>query len=365
MMDLVSWLAPGVCLVAGVVGGRLVGSKRSDELTSSSRASSREHSTQDSEARARADGRVAELSTTLELLRTANLVAAAPPREISERSSPSARELDGLASALRGFAFVDEAVVADPHGFVWSRGETIAGRRLAAMTPLLAALARTLGQQGAEVASLSYSTAGAEHVTARPLPGWTGDAWLLARSKSHAPSALALDAVIARAALSRQSRAASEPRRAAAQLRGTTGRAGENGARAHTVIDELARLSVSRAASALAFTYAGRPLVTLLEDGPPAAVVEILVARLHRFHRQLTRAAGESVVQVGITLRGGGRLDFAPLTDESNCALLALGAYPLEPLDVERFTGRVRRLVAQGGDFAPRQLVGGEALAAS
>jgi hypothetical protein len=364
-MDVTSLIVGVGCLAAGAVAGRVRWFEKHD--VPSSGAGGALDPVETLAARRRAELRVAELGATNELLRSACLspvsvdavptdLAPSVPSVPSVRAVPSARELEALVSSLRGFAFVDEVLVAGAEGLTWSRGETPRARRLATLATAFGALADTLRAHGADLGEVQVVTLDAKHVVARRLPAWTRGAWLIAESTSRPPSSLALDAVVARAALLRPDVAPRDAARSPARLRGTTGRTGEGGSRVQTLVDELSRLRTVRDACAVSFTHAGRPLVTLLEDGPPSAVVDELGARMHRLHRHLARALGVAVVHTGATLTTGQRLAFVPLVDHSQCALLTLGMQPVEALDIERFTGRIRRLLAEDGDFSPRQL---------
>jgi hypothetical protein len=361
-MDFTSLLVGAGCLAAGALAGRVRWFEK--EAATSSGAGVELAAAASLAARQRAEMRAAELGVTNELLRSACLspapvasVAPVPGGSVSlVRTAPSARELESLASALRGFAFVDEVVVAGAEGLTWSRDETPRARRLAALATAFGSLASTLREHGAELGEVQAVTLDAKHLVARRLPAWTRGAWLIAESTSRPPSSLALDAVVSRAALLRRESAPHEPTRPPIRLRGTTGRTGEGGSRVQTLVDELSRLRTVREACAVSFTHAGRPLVTLLEDGPPSALVDELTARMHRLHRHLARALGVAIVHTGATLTTGARLTFVPLVDHSQCALLTLGTQPVEALDIERFTGRVRRLLAEDGAFSPRQL---------
>jgi hypothetical protein len=285
----------------------------------------------------------------------------------ADRASP--RELDAIAGRLRGFAFLDGVVVAGEQGIAFSRDESEASRTLAVLIARLFALeARDSEERGAlaDIQELTLVTRDARHVALRRLPAWTG-AFLGAMSRSQAPSSLALDAAVAGAILSRptgERRAPGQVARVGSALHGAHGIVGEDrGSSTKQLAGELTRMSSVTQARALAFGREGRIICGVFADGPPESVSSALLQRLDAFTSAAARAVRSDVMRVTVKLADGSVVLFSPLQASSRFALLAVtSGAALEPLEVDRLVGRIRRLVpaAAAERTAPApNLVGG------
>ncbi|MBL8111608.1 MAG: hypothetical protein JNK60_01895 [Acidobacteria bacterium] len=265
---------------------------------------------------------------------------------------PSPRELERVAAAVSGLAFVDAVAVADDGGLQLSRGESPASRSLASLVPVAASLAAGLACRRERVASISLVTRDARVAVLRALPSWTGGAWLGALSNGLPPSRLALDAAVASAFATRPDAGwPAVPRNAAIQtLHGTTAVTGDQAlARLTSELQRMVATDVRLAGLGGEGTLA----TAVSSEGPSPKAAAALFSLCERVRQRAARILhAEDLLRVEVTLGDGCVITFAPLAVEGRVALLTVTAgRPFEDLEVSRFVGRVRHLL---GDLAPR-----------
>ncbi|WP_437513220.1 hypothetical protein [Sorangium sp. So ce1099] len=279
---------------------------------------------------------------------------------------PSPRELDGIAARLRGFAFVDAVAVADAAGLCLSRGEDARARSLAALVPLVKRLEGAGDGALEEVVEVALVTQDARHVALRRLPAWTGGAWLATLSMSQPPSPLALDAAIAGAVLARPGEPASRSgaRWGGALLSGHSASVGaERGANTRQLLAEIVRLAAATSARAVGLGQGGRLLGAVFRDGPAEPLLAAILGAVDALRAGAARvlAAGD-VARIELLLADGASLAFAPMQPRSRFALLTVTeGRALDPLEIDRFVGRIRRLVPplEHAERAPLSAAGG------
>ncbi|WP_437758615.1 hypothetical protein [Sorangium sp. So ce1389] len=285
---------------------------------------------------------------------------------------PSPRELDGIAARLRGFAFVDAVAVADAAGLCLSRGEDARARSLAALVPLVKRLEGAGDGALEEVVEVALVTQDARQVALRRLPAWTGGAWLATLSTSQPPSPLALDAAIAGAVLARPgepasrsgARSRSEVRWSGTLLSGHTASVGaERGANTRQLLAEIERLAAATSARAVGLGQGGRLLGAVFRDGPAEPLFAAVLGAVDALRAGAARvlAVGD-VARIELLLADGASLAFAPMQPRSRFALLTVTeARALDPLEIDRFVGRIRRLVPplEHAERAPLSAAGG------
>jgi hypothetical protein len=300
-------------------------------------------SAQDAEQRGRGAGerfRVAAL---------APLLADASAPHYAHRPAP--RELDAIAARLRGFAFIEGAVVADAHGLPLSRGETPAARSLAALVAHAERLEKSAEGALEGIVEIAVTTQDARHAALRRLPDWTEGAWLGALAQSQPPAPLALDAAVAGALLARPEAPTTRSGRpgvaVASALAGHHAIAGEDrGASTKQLTAELTRIAAATGARALVFCQDRRVLCGVFNDGPTEGTAASLLAALEAFRGAAARALHSNIARVDVVVREGAVVTLAPLSAQSRFALLAItSGGALDVLEIDRLIGRIRRLV--------------------
>jgi hypothetical protein len=293
----------------------------------------------------------------------APLLADAAAPHYADRPAP--RELDAIAARLRGFAFLDGAVVADARGLPLSRDDTPAARALSALIAHAESLEKRAEGALEGVVEISVTTQDARHAALRRLPEWTRGAWLGALAQSQPPAPLALDAAVAGALLARpeapNARSGRPALAVASALAGHHAIAGEDrGASTKQLTAELERIAATTGARALVFAQERRVLCGVFNDGPTEGTAAALLVALEHFRGAAARALHANIARVDVVLREGAVVTLAPLSAQSRFSLLAItSGRALDVLEIERLIGRIRRLVPPAAEKTALLAAGG------
>ena len=267
-----------------------------------------------------------------------------------ERPAPA--ELDAIAGRVRGLAFIDAITIADKHGFPLDRGGLRDADDLAALVPPVSRVAADLLPSLGTTVSVVFYTDDARVVELRALPAWTGHAWLVVQASAQRPPEAALDAAVAYAdaVFDREHEA---PVPATLQL-ATRGRVGPGGARTEALGDELERATRGLGTRLVALVLGDQILAGVQADGVPTEKLEGLLRCVQQLrHMAGPRLRADGITRVELDLAGSTRLSLATLGSGSRLSLATLTVgRPLDPLEVERVVGRLRRFLDAGSPLA-------------
>lgn len=265
------------------------------------------------------------------------------------RERPAPVELEAIAARVRGLAFVDAIAIADGNGLPLDRATSRDADDLAALVPPVDRVATELAAILGPTSAMVIYAADARVVELRALPRWTGPAWLVAQASAQRPPAAALDAAVAYANAIHDG----EPERPDTQplQLGARGRLGPGGTRTEALGDELERATRGLGARLVALVLGDQVLAGVQADGIPTDKLEPLLRGLqHLRHVAEARLRADGIVRVEIDLAGAVRLSLSSLGTGSRLALATLTVgRPLDPLEVERVVGRLRRFLDAGG----------------
>lgn len=268
------------------------------------------------------------------------------------RDRPAPVELEAIAARVRGLAFVDAIAIGDGDGLPLDRAGTRDADDLAALVPPVGRVATELSSILGPAISMVIYTTDARVVELRALPSWTGGAWLVAQASAQRPQAAALDAAVAYASVVRDGEA--DPPATQTLRLGARGRLGPGGARTEALGDELERATRGLGARLVALALGDQILAGVQADGIPADKLEPLLRGLQ--HLRLVaeaRLRADGIARVEIDLAGATRLSLSTLGSGSRLTLATLTiGRPLDPLEVERVVGRLRRFLDAGGPLA-------------
>lgn len=260
---------------------------------------------------------------------------------------PAPLELEAISSRVRGLAFVDTVSIADASGLPLDRASNRDADDLAALVPIVSRVAKELAPVLGEVGALAIHTVDARVAELRALPGWTGGAWLVAQSSSQRPPAGALDAAVAFARVVRDAWVS-----APHEIRlSTGGRLGTSGPRTELLADELDQACRGLDVRTAALVLGDQILTGFQTQGMAVDVLEPTIRRFHQLQQVArVRLRADAIARIEVDLDGGRRLSLSSLGTGSRLALVTLTVgRPLDPLEVERVVGRLRRFMDSNG----------------
>ncbi len=256
---------------------------------------------------------------------------------------PAPLELDAISARVRGMALVDCTTISDRHGLPLDRNGSRDADDLAAMVPTVSRVALEIESVVGTVRSVIVYTGDSRVVELRSLPSWTQGAWLAAQASAQRPTPAALDAAVAYAHVVRD---VSFPGERQIML-GARGRLGPGGPRSESLGDELDLAMRGLGARTVALVLGDKVLAGVATDGLTAGRLESVLHGLN----QIARCAHASlrahaIARVELDLVGAIRISLAQFGADSRLALVThTVGRALDPLEVERVVGRLRRFL--------------------
>jgi len=260
---------------------------------------------------------------------------------------PAPVELDAISARLRGLTLIDCATISDRHGLPLDRNGSRDADDIAAMVPTVHRVALEIESVVGTVRGVIIHTGDSRVVELRALPGWTKGAWLAVQASAQRPAPGALDAAVAYAHAVRNVVPPEEPQ----IILGARGRLGPGGARSDNLGDELDLATRSLGARTTALVLGGNVLTGVAVDGLTAGRLECVLQGLN----QIAQAAHASlrahaIDRIELDIVGAVRISLAQFGARSRLSLVThTVGRTLDPLEVERVVGRLRRFL----DAAP------------
>jgi hypothetical protein len=271
-----------------------------------------------------------------ERLRRIALIHDAPTSTKDRFDASSARQ---ILARLRGLVFLDGVTIAGPEGLSFDRESNRLEMDLAATAGVFHALGRACERLGLPLLEVEVVLQDTLHVSARALPPWTKGAWLVAASTGQFPNPLALSSALALAEHLGGPGAPSVP----PMISPTgSGRFGERGAHTRQLLDELEQGARACRATSAVLTRDITPLLGFHEGGPDATCCADLLAALVPGRRHTESRLRQPVTQISIETPRL-RVHLASLGPKLQL-LLAGPQLSLDPLLLQRFGGKIRRL---------------------
>ncbi|MCU0655977.1 MAG: hypothetical protein MUF64_12190 [Polyangiaceae bacterium] len=289
-------------------------------------------------ARNRVEARALQLQEELGQLRRICLLDEVEPTEVHRRMNTRAARQ--ILARLQGLAFLDGAVIASPQGLSFEQERTRLETQLSSLAPAIAGLSAELSKQGFGVHEVQLSAQDTLQISARALPPWARGAWLIGASTGQLPNPLALQSAVALAERMGERHGSG----ALSWPSGAPERLGERGDHARAVLDEFDRMARVCGATAVVLARDSKPIIGLTSGGPS---MDGCARALEALQRAKTRAEvrlRQPVEQVVASLDGG-KLLLSPLGARLQL-LLAGSRLQLDPLELRRFEGKIRRLHA-------------------
>lgn len=290
-------------------------------------------------ARGRLETKLVHLQTEVRSLQRMCLVdEVTPPVPVR----PEARAVQEIASRLRGLAFLDALVIADPLGLPWGREQSRLETELAAAAPVLVKMVASLEPLGLSLLEASMTLGDTLQIAARPLPSWTGGAWLLGASTGQPPNPLAMAAAMAFAGW--RGGAVASPTAAPSLATTHSGRVGERGAHARALLDEMERFGRVCGASSVVLMQGSTVLLGVHQDSLDPGLLSDLFVSLERSRVHLEARLRQPVEHLDL-VTSALRLHLAPLGSKLRLQMLG-PQLRFDPAELQRFSGKIKRLHA-------------------
>ncbi len=256
---------------------------------------------------------------------------------------PALIELDAISARIRGLTLVDCVTISDRHGLPLDRNGSRDADDLAALVPTVSRVAREIESVIGTIRSIVVYTGDSRVVELRALPSWTRGAWLAAQASAQRPTPAALDAAVAYAHAVRDVPPLGEDQ----VVLGARGRLGPGGTRSDSLGDELDRATRGLGARTAALVLGEQILAGVAVDGLTAGRLESVLHGLN----QVAKAAhaclrAHEITRVELDIVGAIRISLAQLGVASRLGLIThTVGRALDPLEVERVVGRLRRFL--------------------
>ncbi len=287
---------------------------------------------------------VREAQTELARWKSQSLAGSALSEVAVFPNRPAPRDAEELALLVRGLSLVDDVAIADASGNALTRESEGASADLAALGAQVLSFRRQMLVGALPVAALSFETAGASHVHARPLEGRGEGTVLMVRTTSQRVNPLVVDAVAHAATRDRVDLAwGASP---VPSFTGTTQRKCADAA-GYAPVFALLERELGPHLTGIVLLVEGRPVFSAAKDGPSEAARFAAAANLGALAARATRTLRATALsRLDVVLRGGTCVTWVAAAPRSPITLVTFG--PPEARStarLDRLLGSVRRLM--------------------